>query len=175
MLSYSFVVLLSTLPSPIKNTFPHICRLCIEQVGGVLPGGIRVRGLSGGEQRRLSIACALVAQPAILFLDEPTTGDASCRLTAQSMITTRTLPIGCLVLRTHFWVVAGCAAQLRKPCFPARMREQLRFGDDEGAYSTCMLGFHTYRAARMGQACLCALALAPRSGACAQAWTRSRR
>ena len=29
---------------------------------------------SGGEQRRLRMACALVSQPSIIFLDEPTSG-----------------------------------------------------------------------------------------------------
>ncbi len=29
---------------------------------------------AGGEQRRLTISCSLIAKPSILFLDEPTTG-----------------------------------------------------------------------------------------------------
>jgi ATP-binding cassette subfamily G (WHITE) protein 2 len=45
-----------------------------DHVGGRLPGGIMVRGLSGGEKRRLSLCCGIVEAPDVLFCDEPTSG-----------------------------------------------------------------------------------------------------
>lgn len=44
------------------------------QVGGLLPGGFSVRGISGGERRRLTIACGMIADPDVILLDEPTSG-----------------------------------------------------------------------------------------------------
>lgn len=35
----------------------------------MLPGGLLLRGLSGGERRRLSVAIGILASPSILFLD----------------------------------------------------------------------------------------------------------
>ena len=38
-------------------------------VGGVLPGGLCLRGLSGGERKRVSVAVGILAAPSIIFLD----------------------------------------------------------------------------------------------------------
>ena len=48
--------------------------LGLSRVQDNLIGNDFVRGLSGGEKRRVSIASELITQPAVLMLDEPTTG-----------------------------------------------------------------------------------------------------
>ena len=53
----------------------------LDQFGLVDAGNRPVRTYSGGMRRRLDLGAALVAQPPVLFLDEPTTGlDPASRL-----------------------------------------------------------------------------------------------
>jgi ABC-type nitrate/sulfonate/bicarbonate transport system ATPase subunit len=61
----------------------------VTQVGGTLPGGIILRGLSGGERKRLSIANGIMSTPCIVFLDEPTSGlDSFAALSVMSYMRT---------------------------------------------------------------------------------------
>jgi ABC-2 type transport system ATP-binding protein len=53
---------------------PRTCDDLLALVGLSEQATKRVRVLSGGQQRRLDFALALVGQPELVFLDEPTTG-----------------------------------------------------------------------------------------------------
>ncbi|WP_395727999.1 ABC transporter ATP-binding protein [Nakamurella sp.] len=49
-------------------------RAAVEQVGLAAAAGQLVGNLSGGQQSRASLACAIVGDPPVLVLDEPTVG-----------------------------------------------------------------------------------------------------
>jgi ABC-2 type transport system ATP-binding protein len=59
--------------------------------------------LSGGQRQRLAIACALVGEPDILFLDEPTTGlDPQSRRQLWELVLRFRGAGGTVVLTTHY-------------------------------------------------------------------------
>ena len=63
----------------------------------------RVGGLSGGQKQRLAVACALVGNPQLLFLDEPTTGlDPVSRRQLWELIAKFQADGKTIVLTTHY-------------------------------------------------------------------------
>ena len=63
----------------------------------------RVRTLSGGQQRRLDVGLALVGDPELLFLDEPTTGfDPSARRQAWGVVRDLRALGKTVLLTTHY-------------------------------------------------------------------------
>jgi ABC-2 type transport system ATP-binding protein len=63
----------------------------------------RVGELSGGQKQRLAVACALVGDPELLFLDEPTTGlDPQSRRQLWDLISQFRAAGKTIVLTTHY-------------------------------------------------------------------------
>ena len=63
----------------------------------------RYSSLSGGQRQRLAVACALVGDPQLLFLDEPTTGlDPQSRRMLWDVVLAFKKGGGSVVLTTHY-------------------------------------------------------------------------
>lgn len=62
-----------------KEAREELVNLVIRQLGltkcaDTIIGDAKTRGLSGGEKKRLSIACEMIARPQLIMADEPTSG-----------------------------------------------------------------------------------------------------
>ena len=66
---------------------PQSVDALLERVGLTSAARTRCRRLSGGQKRRLALAVALVGNPSLVFMDEPTAGmDPQARLTTWEII-----------------------------------------------------------------------------------------
>jgi ABC-2 type transport system ATP-binding protein len=75
----------------------------VELVGLAEKRDARVKTLSGGQKRRLDLGVALVGNPDLVFLDEPTTGfDPAARRTAWNMIRSLRALGTTILLTTHY-------------------------------------------------------------------------
>jgi len=82
---------------------PRDIAATIEQTGLTDKRRARVRTLSGGQRRRLDLALALVGDPDLIFLDEPTTGfDPGARRAAWDMIDTLRDQGATVLLTSHY-------------------------------------------------------------------------
>ena len=82
-------------PRPIEET--------IELIGLTESADQRAKQLSGGQQRRLDVGLALIGDPELLFLDEPTTGfDPSARRQFWELIRSLSELGKTIFLTTHY-------------------------------------------------------------------------
>jgi ABC-2 type transport system ATP-binding protein len=82
---------------------PRDANEIIEIVGLAEKAGARCRTLSGGQKRRLDLGLALVGNPELVFLDEPTTGfDPGARRAAWETIRNLRSLGTTILLTTHY-------------------------------------------------------------------------
>ena len=82
---------------------PHDVSHVLAQVQLEEKANARISTLSGGQKQRLAVACALIGDPELLFLDEPTTGlDPQSRRQMWDLIDKFRAAGHSIVLTTHY-------------------------------------------------------------------------
>jgi daunorubicin resistance ABC transporter ATP-binding subunit len=131
----------------------------LELVDLIDAAGRTARTYSGGMRRRLDVAASLVAAPAVLFLDEPTTGldprgrlgvwrligeltraGTSVLLTTQYLEEADRLADQIVVLDRGRLIAAGTAEQLKTRVGGDRLELQAPPGEDPQALAAVMVG-----------------------------------
>ena len=126
-----------------------------ERVGLASAGRTPYRRLSGGEQRRLALALAVVGRPDVVFLDEPTAGlDPQARRGVWELVRDLRSAGVTVVLTTHYLeeaeqladlvhivdagrvVASGAPAELVGPAHTVRLRTTAEV--DAGALATSL-------------------------------------
>jgi ABC-2 type transport system ATP-binding protein len=127
---------------------------------GLVAGAARLaRTYSGGMRRRLDVAASLVGWPAVLFLDEPTTGldprgrralwqllgeltaqGTGLLLTTQYMEEADRLADSVVVLDQGRVIAAGAPDELKAQVGGDRLEVQARPGDDPGRLAAALAG-----------------------------------
>lgn len=81
---------------------PHNIDDLLERVGLTAAAKTRCRRLSGGQKRRLALAVALVGNPELVFMDEPTAGmDPQARLATWGIVRDLKSQGATVLLTTH--------------------------------------------------------------------------
>jgi ABC-2 type transport system ATP-binding protein len=101
---YENLVLQGRVYGMARRELRHRAAELLDQFGLAEAAGRQVRTYSGGMRRRLDVATALVHRPAVLFLDEPTTGlDPEGRADLWAVLTGLSAQTGTTILvTTHY-------------------------------------------------------------------------
>jgi ABC-2 type transport system ATP-binding protein len=118
---------------------PRPVQEVIELVGLKEKADVRGGLLSGGQQRRVDVALALIGDPELVFLDEPTTGfDPSARRSAWEMIEGLRKLGKTIFLTTHYMeeaeTLADRIAVIRSGMIVAEGTPNTLGGRDRAAY-----------------------------------------